>query len=570
MNRIFSLIASFLLCANLLYGGSYPDWDFRFPLDINAVISGSFGELRGNHFHSGVDFTTNGKTGLPVYSIEDGYVSRISVSPSGFGKALYIAHPNGYTSVYAHLESFSPTLEKTALNFQYSYESFQINEYLKPGEIIVKKGELIAFSGNSGSSQGPHLHFEIRETSEQKPLNVHRFGLPTKDDKPPHIESVSIYPLSPNATVNGKKSVLHLPVVFHSGRYHLKGNPTIEANGSIGIGVETLDYFSNSWRKCGVYSIRLSNNEKLVFQSQIDGFLFSDTRYLNSHIDYASKMLTGRRTQKSFLDSNNQLDIYVTNENKGVVNITPFSENNFEYKIADAADNLSFLSFKIVGVAPVSSNVVVPNSSSKLIDPKKSYDWKSDGYKIHFPMNSFYTEITPNFNVLKGSGLNSKIQILDNTIPIHLFFELSIPIPKAYRDQKGLTGAYIDGRGRLSYVGGRIDEDYLVIRGREGGVYTFAVDTLAPTLKLKSIPSNQNYSNRSSIQINISDDFSGIPEFRCEIDGKWALFEYDPKNNELTGFFKYLSLDKGKRHNLVVTATDELGNSATLKSTFVY
>lgn len=571
MNFRIGWILFLWLLVNTSYGGNYPDWNFRFPLDIETMVSGSFGELRGNHFHSGVDFTTQGKTGFPVYSIEDGYVSRIAVSPTGFGKALYIAHPNGYTSVYAHLESFSSTIEKVVLDFQYSQESFQINEYLQPGELNVKKGELIALSGNSGGSSGPHLHFEIRETSQQKPLNVHRFGLSIMDDKPPHIQSVSIYPLSENATINGKKSVLHLPVVFHSGRFHLKSNPTIEAFGSIGIGVETLDYYPNSWRKCGVYSIRLSNNDDLVFQSKVDGFLFSDTRYINSHLDYRNKMLMGKRIQKSFLDDNNQLDIYTTNKNRGVVNITSFSENNFEYKIADASDNLSFLSFKIVGASPTSTQKVFSATSTvEMISPQNSFQWEQDGYKIHFPANSFYTEVAPNFKVINASGLNSKIQILDNTIPIHSYFELSMPIPSSYTDQKGITVAYIDGRGRTSYVGGKIVDKHLVAKGREGGMYTFAVDTVAPTLRLKSSPANQDYSNRSSIKIHLSDDFSGIAEYKCTIDGKWVMFEYDPKNSELTGFFKYIPLDKGKRHELVVTATDQLSNSATLKSTFVY
>lgn len=571
MNFRIGWIVFLWVVGNTFYGGNYPDWNFRFPLDIEAVVSGSFGELRSNHFHSGVDFTTQGKTGLPVYCIEDGYVSRIAVSPTGFGKALYIDHPNGYTSVYAHLESFSSSIEKFVLELQYSHESFQINEYLQPGELAVKKGELIALSGNSGGSSGPHLHFEIRETSQQKPLNVHRFGLPTKDDKPPYIQSVSIYPLTPNATVNGKKSVLHLPVIFYSGRFHLKGNPSIEAHGSIGIGVETFDYFSNSWRKCGVYSIRLSNNGDLVFQSKVDGFLFSDTRYLNSHLDYREMILTRRKIQKSFLDLNNQLNIYDTNENRGVVNITPFSENNFEYMISDASDNFSFLSFKIVGTPSPSLNITAfTPSSDELITPKDSYQWEQDGYKIHFPANSFYTETVPNFKVINGSSLSSRIQVLDNTIPIHRYFDLSMPIPPNYIAQKGLTGAYVDASGRLTYVGGRTEDHYLVVSGREGGVYTFAVDTLSPTLRLKNPPANQDYSNRSFIKIHISDDFSGIDEYRCMIDGKWALFEYDPKNSELIGFFKYISIDKKSRHELIITATDQLGNSATLKSTFIY
>ena len=283
--RVLPLLTiAIFLCTSTIpsWGQKQLNWDFQFPLDIEAVISGSFGELRASHFHSGVDFTTQGKIGLPVYSVDYGHISRIVVSPVGYGKALYIDHPNGYTSVYAHVNDFAPKIETIVNNLQYQKETFAFEQYFKPGEIVVAKGELIAYSGNTGSSGGPHLHFEIRETEQQKPVNVHFLNLPVKDDIPPHIEAICIYPLDETSRVNGKSTPLYLQAVKTQGRYYIKGNPRITASGTIGLGIETLDYFTGSWRKCGVYSIVLKVDNKNWFESRLDAFLFSQTRYLNS------------------------------------------------------------------------------------------------------------------------------------------------------------------------------------------------------------------------------------------------------------------------------------------------
>lgn len=569
MTKKYLLITLLLLSFSNVFSYDYPKWNFRFPLDIEAKVSGSYGEIRSNHFHSGVDLTTLGKTGLPVYAIDDGYVSRIGVSPVGFGKAIYIDHPNGYTSVYAHLESFSQKIEQVALKIQYEKESFQINEYFKPNEIVVSKGEIIALSGNSGSSGGPHLHFEIRETVEQKPLNVHRFGLPIKDDKPPHIESVTIYPLDENSYINGKNEKVNIATVFHSNRFNLKGNPTIKAVGNIGIGIETVDYYPDSWRKCGVYSIELKNNDKPVFYSKLDGFLFSDTRYINSHIDYSQKMTNSRVVQKSFLDENNNLDIYISDKNNGVVNILPFSDNNFEYVVKDADDNKSLLSFKIVGDSQSYPTKVIDNNEYTVY-PKEKFSYSKNGFEINFFPNTFYQKVMfDKDNFLSGNGLNTKITILNNKIPFHIPFELKMPIPNGVKSDK-LTGAYINNNGRMNYVGGEIVGNSLIVRPREGGVYTFAVDTIAPIVQLKAVPKDSNYSNSQSIKVSVYDEFSGVESYYCTIDDKWVLFEYDPKNKEMIGFFKYMNLQKGKKHNLKVVVKDNLGNSTTMNKTFFY
>lgn len=557
----------FLISFISLSAKEYPKWDFHPPMDIDSRVSGSFGEIRPNHFHSGVDLTTSMKTGYPVFSIDDGYVSRIAVSPVGFGKALYVAHPNGYTSVYAHLESFSPKIEELVLKMQYEKESFSINEYFKPGEIVVTKGEKIALSGNSGSSGGPHLHFEIRETKEQKPLNVHKFGLNIKDDRPPHIESITIYPLDENSYINGKNQKLNISAVFHSNRFHLRGNPTIKAVGNIGIGVETIDYYPDSWRKCGVYSIELKNNDNQIFLSQLDGFLFSDTRYINSHIDYEQRMTNGKVVQKSFLDINNKLDIYKTDSNRGVINVTANSVHNFEYIIKDADNNSSFLAFKISGD---SQERELKSGRGEWHLPNESFYFEKNGVEISMPANTFYDKVLfDKENFIKGEDLDLQVAVLDNKIPFHTHFELKIPVPERYKNEK-ITVAYLHHNGRKSYVGGVIKNGKLVAKAREGGVYTFAIDTVPPIVQLKAVPAGRNYSNRESIKVSLNDDFSGIASYKCFIDGKWALFEYDPKNRELVGFFKYIDIEKGKRHNLTIVATDNLGNSTTLETNFVY
>ncbi len=553
------------------YSQKLPDWDFQFPLDVNAFVSGSFGELRTGHFHSGIDFTTLGRTGLAVRSIDYGHVSRIVVSPVGYGKAIYIDHSNGYTSVYAHLNSFAPKIEAIITNLQYQKESFAIEEHFNPGEIVLKKGEIIAYSGNTGSSGGPHLHFEIRETQQQKPVNVQFFNLPIKDDVPPHIEAVCIYPLDKNSRINGKNTPLYLPAVKIQGSYFLKGNPPITASGTIGIGIETLDYLTGSWRKCGVYSISLNVDGKQWFESRLDGFLFSQTRYLNSHIDYGMKQKNGRTIQKSFLDENNKLEIYHVTPQQGRINMEAGSQKVIEYKISDAAGNLSRLEFKITGIpSPLNLESSIP--LQPMTGARKPYHYKSNNFSVHFPANSFYTDVPSLFEVSpnNGTGIGNHFTVLDESIPVHNFFEISIPIPEENLNIKGLVGAKLNNKNGLVFAGGKRDDNRWIIRTRDPGVYCLAIDTIAPTLRVLQMPQGHNYTQRDAIRIEIKDNFSGINNYRCTINSNWALFEYDPKNKVLIGFFQRLRIRKGVKHALEVTATDQAGNTKVLKINFVY
>ncbi|ASB47742.1 M23 family metallopeptidase [Alkalitalea saponilacus] len=551
---------------------NYPRWDFHMPLDIDLVVSGSFGELRGSHFHSGVDFTTHGKTGLPIYSIDDGYVFRIAVSPVGFGKAIYVNHPNGFSSVYAHAEWFSKSIEEIVTNIQYEKESFAIDESFAPGEIPVKRGQIIAYSGNSGSSGGPHLHFEIRETDTQKPINVHFFDFPVKDDVPPHIEAVVIYPLNEQSRVNGKSEPLYLPVVFHSGRFHLRGNPRVEASGQIGVGIETLDYFTGSWRKCSVYSIQLIVDEQPWFKSRLDGFLFSQTRYLNSHIDFKRRRTHRQVIQKSFLDENNQLDIYQTGASRGVVAMTSGESRQFHYRVKDAAGNLSQLIFNIHGTNPPRIPEVSAAPKMETLHPASAWSDSFGDFGVSFPANSFYSRVKADFNVIPnpGVGIGQHFSVLNENVPIHQFFEITIPIPHQYLNHQRLTAARVGNNGSLIYAGGTRRGNQMVVRTRDAGTYCLTTDETPPTLRLLNIPAGRNYSNRDAIRVDIRDNFSGIASYRATINGEWALFEYDPKNNLLIGFFDKFRINKGQRHTLEIVATDNVGNETRLSTDFIY
>ena len=544
------------------------NWDIRFPLDIKATVSGSFGELRSNHFHAGIDFTTNQTTGLPVYAIDEGFVSRIFVSPSGYGKAVYIDHPNGYTTVYGHLDSFAPKIETIITNLQYEKQSFSIDHYFEPEDIILKKGEIIGYSGNSGSSGGPHLHFELRETDSEKPVNAHLLNLSIKDDVPPHIEAICVYPLDDDGSVNGKNEALYLPAVFSEGKFRLKGNPTVTASGNIGIGVETLDYYTGSWRKCGVNTILLKVNNSEVFKSKLDIFSYDNQRYINSHIDYAMLKQKGKSIQKSFVDINNQLDIYTTNLQRGTVNVAAGNEYNFDYTITDPSGNSSSLEFKIKGVAKQPAGATFRPAKINAANP---FETEIDGFKVKFPANSFYTDVPFMFSVEpnEGKGLGNYFHVFDEIIPVHNSFEVTVPIPEDLKKIKGLCAGYIS-KGKLSYAGGRIIGSNMIVSARNAGIYTLAADSVPPTIRLLNVPQGRNYSNQKNIRIEIKDNFSGISDFKCIIDDNWELFEYDQKNNVLIGYFNKFRNKKGIKHQLEITVTDGVGNIQNFSTNFVY
>ncbi len=542
---------------------------FAPPVKIPILLTGNFGELRSNHFHSGIDIKTEGKTGLPIYAAADGTVSRINISPVGFGLALYIDHPNGTTTVYGHLQKFRDDIQKYARDIQYQRESFRVDLTVPKGKFNIKKGELIAYGGNSGSSSGPHLHFEVRKTSNQHPVNPLHFNFPVKDDMKPKVLSVMIYPLSENAHVASRQTPKRIETVYYDGAYHLKGNPVLSVYGDIGFGLQALDYLNGSWSKCGVYKIKLSVNKKPVYTFLMDEFSFSETRYLNSHIDYEHYQTNWRRVHKNWIEPGNKLTNYHEVQNRGIVNLSDGQVHQVDYEITDVHGNLSKLSFKVK--SKEFTVLAKEKNGLKVFHNKPASISKAD-FSAQFKAETFYSNHTLEYEKKPSNNLFfSEIHKLHrSSTPVHKHFDLSIKatgLPDSLQEKAIIVS--INEKNSKSYsMGGEFKDGWVKTRIRSLGTFAVSVDTIAPTIRSLSIRNKKNLIEKNRIRFKIKDDLSGISKYRGEIDGKWVLFEYDAKNALIEYKFDPERIDFQKNHKLELTVTDAKGNETVYQANF--
>ncbi|HTD40578.1 MAG TPA: M23 family metallopeptidase, partial [Mucilaginibacter sp.] len=278
----------------------YPRNFFRYPLDLPPSTAGSFGELRPEHFHSGLDFKTNGRTGYPVHAAYDGYISRLRVQFGGFGNAIYITHPNGYTTVYGHIERFSPQLEQIVLKQQYEQQSFEVDFNLPPTQAMVCKDDVIAWSGNAGASAGPHLHFEIRDAQTEQTINPQLFGLTIPDRVAPTLGTICVYRLG-DAPFSEKTPRQFFGVKGAAGHYHLVKSQVINVSGETGFGITATDMNSASFNHNGIYSIELKVDGATVYTFAAERFAFDQTHSINAYIDYPTFLSSHRFIQKCFI-----------------------------------------------------------------------------------------------------------------------------------------------------------------------------------------------------------------------------------------------------------------------------
>ena len=562
MRSYMTLVLFFLLV--VVYGQDNKKQEFLPPLKIKPVVSGTFGEVRPNHFHSGLDLATNGKTGYRVYSPYDGFVARIKVSPVGYGKALYIQHPNGYTTVYGHLERYSKRIDSLVRHRQYEKHSYTIELFFKKDEIKIKKGEIIAYTGNSGSSGGPHLHFEIRRTASQKPMDPLLFRSDVKDDVKPKIQGLKIYPLDSNSRVEGKHKPKYLSVVYYDKQYHPKGQNTVKASGMVGLGIQVLDYLSDSWRKCGVRSIELYVDSQKVFMSDVSTFSFAETRYVNSLMDYAEKKHSGRVIQKSFVEPNNKLSIYKQLENKGVIYLDQGDEHEIRYVVRDATGNESEMTFMLKGVDyPNDQPAAEEEDGMKMISWEKPFDFESDGVSVSIGSRSLYTDVPFYFEVDHDSSsfLTPVYVIGRDDIPVQKYFTVSITIPDSVTiPEDKLLIAGVTSKGNPYSLGGKFEDGKVKVRTRNFGKFTLYYDTVPPVVKLYKAPSGLNYRSRKTISVKIYDKMAGVKDYDCYIDDKWVLFEYDAKTNKLTGHKAYFPKFSSGKHVFKIVVTDGRDN----------
>lgn len=557
------LFASTFVQAQQIYStNKYPITDFRQPLDISPpALAGSFGEIRGNHFHSGIDFRTNQREGYPVYAVADGYISRLRVQNSGFGQALYINHPNGFTTVYGHLQRFAPKIATIVKNLEYEKKSFEIDEFPDATLIPVHKGEIIAWSGNRGSSGGPHLHFEIRDTKTEETINPQFFGIIIPDNIPPVIHGLYVYRLN-GKTFNENTPKQAIGISGANGNY--KTTAPISLTGEVGFGIVVTDRHNGLSGTNGVYSIQLEVDGKKIYTSALERFAFEDSKAINSHIDYPTYLNTKRSIQKSFVEPGNPLKIYSSLVNSGRINFNDGASHQLRYIITDSKGNSSVLPFTVnAGSAPIAAPVI----PAGIIYPyNRVNEFNTDDIKVVFPLRTLYSDLNFTYKKLPkptGNAWSAVHQIHNKYTPLHIGFDISI---KADNLPENLRSKALIVNSNGSSQGGFFENGYVKATPKNFGSFYIATDTLAPRIIPVNIAEGKNMAGLSKIFFRISDNLSGIKSFNGFIDGKWALMEFDTKTATLWHSFDERTAS-GK-HTLELVVADMKENTRKYTVTF--
>lgn len=540
----------------------YPSDYFRPPIDIPLRITGTFAEFRYDHLHSGVDIPAPMRT--PVRAVADGYVSRIRMQAGGFGRALYINHPNGYTSVYAHLDAFSPELEKFLKEEQYRENTFELDYYPDSLMFKVRKAEIVAMTGNSGLSQGPHLHFELRCTSDESPTNPLLFKFPINDWRPPIIKLVKVYPVYPNGElINGMK-VTNIPMVKAGGRFKPKTAGTTKVPPYVIFGIQAAD-IDGSGNRNGLYSLDVQLDGATVYQTGMDNFSFSNFRAVNSLIDFPLYQKSGQFIQMTRIAPCNNLAIFMGSKNRGVFDVSDGKPHRVTIKLSDIQNNITEIVFEIESVAgsPFETAVVKNTHPEGIFPCSQPNDFIKEDIRFHMPEGSLYDTLHLEYEKTQGrADFYSQVHAIHNgATPLNEFCVLSLKafnLPAEFRDKACL--ARVAGKG-ISYVGGRYENGWVTGLTRKFGSFAIVVDRTPPLIqpltgkkgRKKIVPANQ-------LKFRIGDNFSGIQSYCGYVNDHWVLMEYDFKRHLLTYTFDD-NLKPGK-NTFELYVTDKVGNES--------
>jgi len=566
-NIIFLILFSFIFQS--LTG---QENSLRAPVNFQMRLAGNFGELRSDHFHAGIDIKTYGMRGKKIYAIADGYISRIKISAEGYGKAIYVHHPKeGITSVFGHLKKLNKELNEYVLKNQYKNKQYEIQLFPDSNQFPVKKGDIIAYSGNSGRSSGPHIHFEIRNINNQHPVNPLHYNFNIKDNIPPKIFNLAVYSHSTKQTSH-RKNIYETEAVSGDS-YQLLNRDTLYLNGAHSFGIRTFDFLNETKNWCGIYDLKLLVDSTIVYHHKLDEFSFSETRYINSFIDFEEKIKNNLSIQKTHLQPNNKLSIYNYVKGKGIVSFDDTKTHELQYIVEDTYGNKADLSFFVKNAQDKIQNKTTYNDSlnyDKLMPFNTSNSFYTEDIKLEFPENAFYDTLYFNYNKKKTSNrlFYSDIHQIHNIYtPVHRSFSLSISTKevKNHLTNKAFI-AKIEEEGEYDYKGGEYLNGSITTETREFGEYVVMVDTIAPKVKL--ISSLDNIENKSSIKFRVTDNLSDIKTYNGYIDGEWVLFEYDPKNDILIHKFENHQLKSGAAHELELYVGDHKGNISTFYRRF--
>jgi len=545
----------------------YPQDYFRSPVDYTIRLSGTFGELRPNHFHAGIDIKSpDGKTGAPLYAVADAVVSRVKVQSAGYGNALYLRHPNGYTSVYAHLKKFPPAIAAYVKKQQYKKKSFTIDLHPNADQFQIKKGEVIGWLGLSGRSYGPHLHFEIRDSKTEKPINPQLFGIGAADSKDPKLHALRVYSLNDRLeTLDAKNYTL----VQHGSTYKLKDTLRVGA-WRAGLALKAYDHSDGVTNWNGIYSLDVKQDGQKIYGFKLESFAFSESRYINAHIDYQQQQEKKSFFHRCFTLPGNRLSLYTDLVDKGIITLYRHKPSQIEMIVKDAAGNTVTLEFWIRRKAVDDS-----------LRPGYQYNFaynsentqSGEGWKINMSKGCLYEDLYWSMET-KATPANAYAPLYKfhkPTVPIHRYFHIQVKPTSLPEDLKSKAFvAHINKDGKISSSGGKWEGDYLKARVRSLGSYTVMIDQKAP--KIVPIKFQRDLTKSKKMTFKVTDDADAQAEinsfnYTATVDGNWILMAYDAKNNLLTHEFDE-RIGKGE-HELIIEVTDAVGNRKEYRKTFI-
>ena len=556
----YYLLTIFFLYASIINSQNSGDY----PLEIPIILSGTFGELRPNHFHAGIDIKTKGTEGFKVYSIGDGYVSRIQITHGGYGKALYIKHDNGQSSVYAHLQKFSPKIEKIVKEIQYSKESYTFRTYPSKDEIRISEKELIGFSGNTGRSFGPHLHYELRDELD-RPINPMAFkNYSVKDTIPPVVLGL-YYKLIPENSISGSNSSFN-ELKLKKISNNLFISDTLKTSGPVGFGINSFDRMNNTWNKMGLSNIKTNIDGNEIFNMDLNSFSYDEWRHINTFIDYPYYKNKKIKIQKLYIEEFNPLDMYKRSLGDGVVKI---NETNVTYiysvKLFDFNKNQSEILVPIQWVKQNDlSNRKLDFENMFKVNKDSTYNFKFPGAKVSIEKNSFYTD-----KIIQIFEENNLLHVDKDSIPLLKGIAIKMDVSRYNDSIRNRT--YIGRIGenkKSSFVSSKKEENYVIAKVNNLGDFVIKIDSIKPNISVIDISENQWISNRKKLSIKISDNESGVKNYRGTINDKWILLEYNPMKGILSYDFNDNVNRDDAKNVLEIKIEDNVGNEKKLIKTF--